>query len=255
MLDVFIASAFLLIATSAIAAQERVAPPKPIDPVEAAKQGRELVEDILEQRPTKSFTNTGVLRIRRDDSQMEIPVEFNITVTPTNWLARYDASLTNGQVEELEVEHGVASNHYFHHLGSTDAKRLVRQQLSVFPGDANEKFANSDFWLCDLGLEFFHWPDQKVLKTQLRKTRACKVLESTNPNPVPGAYSRVVSWIDVETEGILHAEAYDAQGKLLKEFDTKKFKKIKGEWQLEEMEIRNVQTGSRSQIEFDLDSK
>jgi hypothetical protein len=114
-------------------------------------------------------------------------------------------------------------------------------------------FAGSDFWLADLGLEFFHWPGQKVLKTELRKSRECRVLESVNPQPATNAYSRVVSWIDTETGGILHAEAYDAQNKLLKEFDTKKFKKVNGEWRLEAMEIENARTGSRSQIEFSLD--
>jgi len=114
-------------------------------------------------------------------------------------------------------------------------------------------FAGSDFWLADLGLEFFHWPEQRILKSELRKSRLCRVLESINPRPAPGAYSRVVSWIDDESRGILHADAYDFQNKLLKEFDTKKFKKVEGQWQLEEMEINNVQTGSRTQIEFNFD--
>ena len=39
---------------------------------------------------------------------------------------------------------------------------------------------------------------------------------------------------------------------LLKEYDTKKLKKVNGQWQVEEMEIRNDQTGSRTRLEFDL---
>jgi len=35
-------------------------------------------------------------------------------------------------------------------------------------------------------------------------------------------------------------------------FDPKEFEKVEGEYQLQEMEIRNVQTGSRTSIEFDL---
>jgi Outer membrane lipoprotein-sorting protein len=116
-------------------------------------------------------------------------------------------------------------------------------------------FANSDFWVADLGLEFFHWPEQKILKHELRRSRACTVLESTNPNPSPNGYSRVVSWIDNETLGIVHAEAYDAKGKLLKVFDPKSFKKVNGQWELQDMEIRNVQTGSRTRLEFDLNKK
>jgi hypothetical protein len=114
-------------------------------------------------------------------------------------------------------------------------------------------FAGSDFWVCDLGLEFFHWSVQKILKPyEMRRGRSCKVLESNNPNPSPNGYSRVVSWIDNETLGIVQAEAYDAKGKLLKEFYPKDFKKVNGQWGLGEMEMINDQTGSRTWIKFDL---
>jgi hypothetical protein len=115
-------------------------------------------------------------------------------------------------------------------------------------------FAHSDFWLCDFGLEFFHWPAQKVLPktTNLKRGREYTLLESTNPNPATNGYSRVLSWIDKETGGILEAEAYDFNGKLLKDFAPKSFKKVNGQWELQEMEIRNVQTGSRTRLEFDL---
>ena len=93
----------------------------------------------------------------------------------------------------------------------------------------------------------------------MRRGRACKVLESTNPNlsstniVPPIYYSRVVSWIDNESGGIVQAEAYDFKNKLLKEFAPKSFKKVNGQWELQEMEIRNVQTGSRTRLEFDLE--
>ena len=34
-------------------------------------------------------------------------------------------------------------------------------------------FVGSDFWLGDLGLEFFHWPEQKVLKKEFHRNCAC----------------------------------------------------------------------------------
>ena len=115
-------------------------------------------------------------------------------------------------------------------------------------------FANSDFWLTDLGLEFFYWPEQKVLPktTNLKRGREYTLLESTNRHPSTNGYSRVLTCIDKETGGILEAEAYDTKGELLKVFEPKSFKKVNGQWQLQEMEIRNVQTGSRTRLEFDL---
>jgi len=116
-------------------------------------------------------------------------------------------------------------------------------------------FGDSDFWIADLGLEFLHWPGQKILRGDTARGRLCKVLESTNPNPSTNGYSRVDSWIDNETLGIVEARAYDAQNKLLKEFYPKDFKKVDGQWQVGSMEIDNVQTGSRRRIEFDLKAK
>jgi hypothetical protein len=89
----------------------------------------------------------------------------------------------------------------------------------------------------------------------MSRGQSCKVLESINPKPVKGSYSRVVSWIDNDSDGIVHAEAYDFQNQLLKKFDPKDFKKVNGQWQLQEMEIDNRQTGSSTRIEFNLGSK
>ena len=114
-------------------------------------------------------------------------------------------------------------------------------------------FAGSDFWVADLGLEFLHWPHQRVLKNEMRHSKSCKVLESVNPQPVPGGYARVVSWIMIESpHGIVHADAYDARGESLKRFDPKSLEKVQGEYQLEEMEMRNRKTGSQTVIKFNL---
>ena len=154
---------------------------------------------------------------------------------------------------DLIVTHQPESNEYFIEEGdftTPDATsfRVLKTDENIIP------FAKSDFWLCDLGLEFFHWPAQKVLPnpTRLKLGRAYTLLESSNPNPSTNGYSRVLSWIDKETGGVLAAEAYDFNGKLLKEFWPKTFKKVNGQWELQEMDIRNVQTGSRTRLEFDL---
>jgi hypothetical protein len=113
-------------------------------------------------------------------------------------------------------------------------------------------FGGSDFWLGDLGLEFLHWPQQKILKREVHSSRGCTVLESTNPDPSTNGYSRVMSWIDTETLGVVEAYAYDAKGKQLKIFTPKDFKKVNGQWQVQTFVMENVQTGSRSRLEFDL---
>jgi hypothetical protein len=231
------------------------------DWVEAVIQGRQLAQQILEQQPAESFTNTGVLKIREaKGGHAEIPVKFEVVVTGTNWMSIYEKTLPTNETgfSMLTVMHdGSISNQYRMTVSFAGQPGLhFTKERSDFV--ATLPFAG-DFLAADLGLEYFHWPVQKILKPyEMRRGRPCKVLESTNPNlastnvfpPIP--YSRVVSWIDNETLGIVQAEAYDAKGKLLKEFYPKDFKKVNGQWELGEMEMINDQTGSQTWINFDL---
>jgi YD repeat-containing protein len=82
------------------------------------------------------------------------------------------------------------------------------------------------------------------------------VLESINPQPVPGGYSCVVSWLIFDPpHGIVHADAYDARGHRIKQFDPKNIEKVQGEYQLEAMEMSGGKAGTRTVIEFDLAHK
>ncbi len=241
------------------------------DSVAAVIQGRQLAQQILEQRPTENFTNTGVLKIRDANGKTsEIPVQCAVITAATNWSVVYKAYFTNF-TETLTIIH--PANQLFRQLiapGLPNDLPKSPDDLPKIAGNINDRiepfdtyqhdygktgntFAGSDFSLDDLRLEFLHWPVQKILKSyEMRRGRACKVLESTNPHPSPNGYSRVVSWIDNETLGIVQAEAYDTKGNRLKEFYPKSFKKVNGQWELQEMEIRNDQTGSRTRLEFNL---
>lgn len=225
---------------------------------DAEIQGRNLAQQLLEQPPPTNFIQVGALNIRdAGGNHTNIPVKVSVSVYRDHWWNNYETfpdipHLTSiRQKEELGIDHRKnLPNSYSH----SDSSGWTGQ---ILPQNIETPFANSDFWLCDLGLEFFHWPEQKILPnpTPLTRGRSYTLLESTNPNPSTNGYSRVLSWIDKESGGILEAEAYDAQGKLLKVFEPKSFKKVDGQWQLQEMEIRNVQTGSRTRLEFDLNKQ
>ncbi|HEX4349112.1 MAG TPA: outer membrane lipoprotein-sorting protein [Verrucomicrobiae bacterium] len=212
---------------------------------------RALVQKILAQRPSNNFTNTGTLYIQGGDGpRKKLPVTCETIAGETHWQSRYEARLSTNStdVTTLLVTHeGTDTNHYeSDENGGKASAEIGSTQIAV-------PFAGSDFWLCDLGLEFFHWPQQKVLKKEFHRQCACMVLESTNPNPAPGGYSRVVCWIDEDSLGIVEAYAYDAKGNKLKNFYPKNFEKVNGQYQLQSMVMENVQTGSKSVMEFDLD--
>jgi Outer membrane lipoprotein-sorting protein len=219
-------------------------------------EGRALAQKILEQQPMENSTNTGVLEIRdATGKRTSLSMKFEVFVQSTerahiDWRNNYEAHLANGFFERLFItRHIGSSNTYLHNESSSGFDWALDNQLST---NSFTPFANSDFSLGDLGLEFFHWPAQKVLKKEVHRSRGCTVLESTNPYPVTNGYSRVVSWIDNESLGIVEAYAYDANGKKLKDFYPKDFKKVDGQWQVQTLVMENVQTGSRSRLEFDL---
>ncbi|HRT55596.1 MAG TPA: outer membrane lipoprotein-sorting protein [Candidatus Paceibacterota bacterium] len=222
------------------------------DPATAERQGRALADELLNRRPEQELTRSAILKVRPPNQDWrETPVRVTVSLTPTNWTTCYEAagpsqavpptrlvvSYQPGGPNHYELREAAATN--------TPPKVLAGNQTMI-------PFAGSDFWVADLGLEFLHWPTQRLLRKEIRRGQSCNVLESINPHPAPGAYSRVVCWIDVDTGGIVHADAFDVDGQLLKRFAPKSFEKISGRWELQEMEIRNARTRSVSRIEFNL---
>jgi len=213
------------------------------DPVQAAAEGQQLTLELRSLRPESNFTNNGTLFIRASrKNRWQTSYTCRVEVTTTNWTSFYSAQRGTNSLPGFSVEHRAGlPNVYRDDMG----EELAATQLF-------QPFAESDFWLADLGLEFFHWPEQRVLRWEVKRSCGCKVLESRNPNPPPGGYARVISWIHDESLGIVQAEAYDARGKLLKEFRPTELEKINGQRELKEMEIENVKTGSMTRLEFNL---
>ena len=209
----------------------------------ALAAGRALAQQLLSLKPEASFTNIGKLVIRGPKKQRrEVNYQCLVVVTETNWTSFYSASHGTNVLPGFSVEHrdGTANSYFDDRTNLLNATQIA------------ESFAGSDFSFADLGLEFFHWPNQRVVKWEMKRSFGCKVLESKNSELPARMYSRVVSWIHTETGGLIQAEAYDARGKLLKEFRPTETEKVNGRHELKEMEIENVQAGTRTTLVFEL---
>jgi hypothetical protein len=226
------------------------------DVLQAQEEGQALATDMCSRFPAQDIISQGVLAIReRDGRKTQVPIKFFVIRGEHRWTSIYEALTTNQSPwERLEIVHTpgvpVVTNEYRLQKALPDGHwgppMVIPNQETAFA------FAGSDFWVADLGLEFFHWPEQRFLKKEMRKSRTCNVLESINPHPSAGNYARVISWLDIEKGGLLLAEAYDQNGQLWKEFSVRSFSKVQGEWQLKEIEIRNAKTDSKTRLEFDL---
>src|SRR5439155_7845551 len=136
----------------------------------------------------------GVLKIRNRDGELrEVPVSCDVVGGGNRWQVTYAAKPggSNGS-EKLTIIHtpDKPNEYSYTKAGGVKAEKLTGAQAMV-------PFAGSDFWLADLGLDFLHWPKQRLLKTEMRKSRWCNVLQSDNPSNSSG-YNRVVAWLDKE---------------------------------------------------------
>jgi hypothetical protein len=206
-------------------------------------EGQRLAAEVRALAPRASGTNTAVLKIRDNRNvRAEIPVTIRTTVNDAGWVTDYLSG--DGLLYRVTRSPHAPSQYQ---TGRATGPALQPAGNLLVP------FAGSDFWLVDLGLDFFHWREQRLVAKEQRKGEACFVLESSTPSPAPGGYSRVKTWLDQDTLGIVVAEAYDTRGQLMKVFEPKRFQKVAGKWQLKEMEIRNEQTDSRTSLVFDVE--
>jgi hypothetical protein len=223
-------------------------PQEPAAPTaEEYAAGQALAEHLRSSLPEESSTVTGKLVIKSDAGVKEIPISCQVTVDSNNWKTTYQTSATaEVSAEQLVVVHETnGPNQYLFARGGSALSTLA-------PGDVSNALAGSDFSLGDLGLEFLHWPVQRQLKGEMRLGQPCYVLESSNPGG--RGVVRVRSDIDKESGGLLIADGYDADGKLVKEFSLhgSSFKKVNGHWKLQKMDIRNKKTGSHTELKFDI---
>jgi hypothetical protein len=223
--------------------------------------GAKLAERMRTLQPEENAKWRGTFKIlHRKQKFPPISVSCETASTPTNWSVFYvaDATAASG-AEKVTVIHSTnGPNQYAYACASSPGASLGEpRQLAGTAADV--PLAGTDFWLSDLGFEFYHWPEQRLLKGEMRSGKPCYVLESVNPGAPPTGYGRVLSWIEKEHVAPLMIEAYraDNTNKLFKEFALGSFKKNKdtGRYQLKDLQIDNDRTGSTTLLEFDLETK
>lgn len=224
------------------------------------REASALVSELLSQKPPEDLGFDGVLKTRhKTDPWIRLQVKYSVKLLQNGWEGIYETTPTNGvSGERLVVVHQDRSPTQYLHLRARKLDKPLEEPVRLSGDEAAIPFAGTEFWLSDLGLEFLHWPKQRLIKdpklqSPMKMGRPCKVLESVNPNPGAMNYSRVVAWIDSEYGGVIYAKAFDAAGKEFKVFSLKATLLKKA--QVEEMRIFNDRTDSRTFLEFKSPSK
>lgn len=219
-------------------------PPPPLNDLAA---GQELAAELRALRPAEAAAFAGTLKIRGHGRPVvAIPLTSKIEPGAQSWQVSYQTGGTNQiAAEKLVVIHFTNRPNEYLFARATSSNAPPGEPQPLPRGQMFTTLAGSDFSFTDLGLEFFHWPHQMLVQKEMRKGRSCRVLESRPA--VTNDYARVVSWIDLESGGLLMAEAYDRANERVKQFEVNSV----AQGQVRKMEMLNLKDGTRTSLEFD----
>jgi hypothetical protein len=219
----------------------------------ASSEGQLLAAELRSTPPSEDLEVTGLIRVRRADGRRSSqPFRYRVVAHRDTWQHIYETLPAGSQSgQTLVVTHRPETEPVYQLTGPDATGQAITVTLA---GDsAMIPFAGTDFWLADLGLEFLHWPEQRIdrnTKLTMRKGRSCRVLESVNPGPGAAGYTRVRSWVDIKSGGIIIAEAFGSERRPAKEFEIGGFTKVNGRWELKKLEMRDLRTDTRTVFEF-----
>ena len=198
---------------------------------------------------------TATFKIRkRDGTRVEHDVQKHTEQFENGWRDLFQISKgSTAESEWLWIKHSAGA--------SPSYKLAVSRQLPKAPDafrnlnseQAMTSIGESDFWIVDLGLDFLHWPDQRIFQSKIKRRKgvACRLLESSRPTRSLSGYYKVRSWISIENGGIVYAEAFDINDRKMKVFEVAGVEKIEGVWYLKGLRIRNLRDKSMTVLEFD----
>ena len=219
---------------------------------ESNKSGQELAAKLRAMVPGEKTEVRGWFNIQRHDQDTQrIPLVMKVNLNSGSWETIYDTTATGATpAERLIIRHYTDKpNEYLWGQGGKAPTAVPREKLGT-------RLAGSDFTFMDLGMEFWHWSGQLLLKPErpaMKFGQPCDLLESSTDQPI-GGYSKVISYIDKDSGGIISAEAFAGSKRVAKAFSVKKLKKVEGRYQLQEMRMIDNKADSRTWIDFDVEN-
>jgi hypothetical protein len=116
----------------------------------------------------------------------------------------------------------------------------LKRTKRISSGSKGDYFMGSDFTYDDLGDRHPNEDNHKLLREEILKGKACYVVEST-PKASGHMYAKTITWVLKDKSIGLKRDFYDANGKLLKTLEMKKYENINGYLTVLETEMKNVQ--------------
>ena len=216
----------------------------PVRSVEPLPNGQKLARSIRNALPAKDINLEATMEVTlRNRRRINTPLTIQTKLLgQAEYLITYETKPSEGGGQFWEVQRALTKRNEYRI--NKETKRLAKRN------ELHSGLAKSAFTLTDLGLEFLYWPNQKTIRKERRKSRSCHVLESTRQDD--NGITRVLSWVDIKSGGILSADFFTPDGKVRKRFSVKGLTKKDGQWQVDEMEMRDIDGQTRSRLKLHL---
>ncbi|MCX7825817.1 MAG: outer membrane lipoprotein-sorting protein [Verrucomicrobiae bacterium] len=197
-----------------------------------------IMQRVLANRPALSLWLEAELRIERKTAEsFDLNIFFNGDPREVRTAYRVTAPDEVAGKAVLMIEGG---DIWLCEKGQSEPRKLA-------PAERATPFLGGDFAYEDLELAFLRWPQHRFVRESRRLGFDCWVIESKPGAQTPSQYGRVLSWVDKQYLAVVIAEAYDAQGRLLKNLEVKSVRKLdERHYIVGQIALTNVQARSRT---------
>lgn len=217
----------------------------------AEAQGREWSRRLRTSAPEQPSTNQAVLRIRTREGRRKVPVTVITRPGSDRWSVEYRVA-GDGAADPVQVAiiHHHSQGPPSFEVNSPAATRGTADEgrPGAGPKAGDQSVGGSDFLLKELGMEFLHWPEQRILTRELSNGRWCRVLESRSGRADGPAAVR--SWIDEKLGVVLSAEVYDSRQVRIKHFSVTQFRELADRWTCSVSMVDDLR-GTKTELSFD----
>lgn len=107
---------------------------------------------------------------------------------------------------------------------------------------------DTDLSWSDLSLSYLWWPGGRTVGEERIKGRSCFIVDLPAPPGEAGRCAGVRLWLDPQIRILLQAAAYDAQGRMDRLLEVRSFKKVRGVWVIQDVDVRSFPSRHKTSL-------
>lgn len=208
----------------------------PVTPASAAPEANTIlkkVEQNLNAKDERALIKMKVIESNGSSKERELEIKRK-SGKKHQVLVRLRAPSDVSGVAFLSVMDGSREDQWLYMPSQKKARRVVS-------GNKSQRFLDTEFNLEDFSAATYAGFENKVVKEERAPSATVAVIESKAKNSSDSSYSKILTWVDLNSYQVQKSEYYDRDGKLLKTMVFRDYKKYGSAWRARTIEVRNMQ--------------